>query len=263
MGKLLVIAADTKRKNNSKRLKAVVSNAYARKYYHHRSLSARALKILHILIAETGADCAMNKDHHIDLAKINKHLGKHKLSEKRMEACLLELTTTAVILNDPPNWGSSAILQYAQCNHNSKISNNIQVTWHFGQHFRDSVRETDEWTWLDVLVMINFKSKYAISLYKYIASYASYDRLNHLEFSFEELRTLLVIPKTYDTDYKIIHKILYPAIAEIEEADIMVQLHLTKHGQKYIRLKLTWETPRHRRFIKKDHLGNPIGTMKI
>ena len=253
------IAAQYKVSNiKKKEYKSVVSLQFAQKFYMKGHLSKTALKIFHILIAEAGDKQSSDDYNNVSLLTLNKIL-KSKLTEKRLQIFLTELTTVNVVFNQPPNYGSSPVLAHFDIYHETPYSKYVIIKYDFGKHFKESVKENRQWAMLDVLAIANFKSKYSIDLYVILSSWKKLDFRRSYPTTFSGLRSVLGIPfQSYQTNYKIIYKILLPAIAEIESTNEMqIQLHYSKIGRNYAdNITLSWETPNHRKNEVLDHLKN-------
>ncbi len=265
MPDLLKTAEKTKYLINKPTHKSVVPNAYARKHYVKKPISLTALKILHLLISHAAGEMSDDIQHTITFNDINHYLKKHNLTQNSIEPYFVELSETSVRFADKKTWGVSSIITEAYCTYDPAVSKYIFINYRFGLGFRSAAKEAKHYTMLDIPAMMKFKKKYSIPLYELLASYVNLKHSSTKSFTFDEIRNSLGIPKDSSyTNYQILRECIYPAMKEISRIPyIDIGLTLGKKGIKYTSLLFFFDSHYKRKNIKKDHMGDPIGTVKI
>ncbi len=265
MNKTLATAQKTKYTRNTSKHRTVQPNEYSRSHYIEKAPSLIALKILQLFISHAANQMSDDIEHTIPWEDITNYLKKKKLSQTSIKKYYNELVGTLVIYEGKDSWGSSTILSKCYTYLNSRTSNQIQIKYKFGQGFRDAAKESNGYTMLDIPYMMNFELKYSIPIYELIASYINIPRLKHKTFEIEHFKKLIgVNPKSTWSNGNFITRCVNPSLEEIAKIPyIEINTHLTKKGQKYTHITFYFDTHYKRRKNKKDHMGNPIGTVNI
>ncbi len=266
MARTLEIMAKTLRENTDKRNWQAVPIEFARRNYHWNSLTSQQLKILYILIFHSKAEMDKDKIFTIPLSEINKNAKIRNYTEERIKPILQQLTNTEVTYEAHDGWGFSHILSYAHCHRNSPHSNQLMISFAFGHHLREIALKSVFWAMLDQNAVMAFTSQYSILLYERLCTFFHMKYKKIHSFSLEEIRTICGISNNkYTRSSDLVKRVIIPSVQEIEDLTpfMLITPHFKKTRNQFTHVDFHLENRKHREKITKDHLGNPIGTIKI
>ena len=116
------------------------------------------------------------------------------------------------------------------------------VYYRFPAELREIIQQSNIFARLQTEVMFCFTSKYALALYEMVQKRGNLKHKNTDEFSVDEMRGLLGVPRGKLTEYADLRrKALIPAVDEVNAfSPYMVQLDAVRHGRKVVKLRLIW-----------------------
>jgi hypothetical protein len=116
------------------------------------------------------------------------------------------------------------------------------IYYKFDADMREIIRESSIFARLQTEVMFCFSSKYALALYEMIQKRGNLKHKNTDEFTPEEFRSLLGVPKGKLLAFDAFRRFaLIPAVDEVNAlSGHMVQLDAIRHGRKVVKLRLIW-----------------------
>ncbi len=264
-GKFIDVAARRKL-TKSAHNKTVVPAEYARSHVIKNPPSLAALKVIHLLMQHAAGEMHRDKKHRILLSEINQLSGVHKYSKKEITDIFIDIQGTSIAYDTENNWAIGSLLDYARTDVPNSESNQITVTYEFGTIFKEVAALSDHWAMMQQTAINKFKRKYSLILYEYISSFQELKYKKSETFTFSEMRILLGIPpgKIKRNPDFLKHAII-PSINEINKYvdSLYLTVHTEKQGRNFTKITIFWETLKHRKSIKRNHMGDPIGTTKI
>jgi hypothetical protein len=116
------------------------------------------------------------------------------------------------------------------------------IYYKFDADMREIIRESSIFARLQTEVMFCFSSKYALALWEMIQKRGNLKHKNTDEFTPEEFRSLLGVPKGKLLAFDAFRRFaLTPAVEEVNAlSNYRVQLDAVRHGRKVVKLRLIW-----------------------
>jgi hypothetical protein len=116
------------------------------------------------------------------------------------------------------------------------------VYYRFPAELREIIRQSSIFARLQTEVMFCFSSKYALALWEMIQKRGNLKHKNTDEFTPEEFRSLLGVPKGKLLAFDAFRRFaIVPAVEEVNAlSSHMVQLDAVRHGRKVVKLRLIW-----------------------
>jgi hypothetical protein len=116
------------------------------------------------------------------------------------------------------------------------------IYYKFDADMREIIRESSIFARLQTEVMFCFSSKYALALWEMIQKRGNLKHKNTDEFTPEEFRSLLGVPKGKLLAFDAFRRFaIVPAVEEVNAlSSHMVQLDAIRHGRKVVKLRLIW-----------------------
>jgi Initiator Replication protein len=116
------------------------------------------------------------------------------------------------------------------------------VYYRFPAELREIIRQSSIFARLQTEVMFCFSSKYALALWEMIQKRGNLKHKNTDEFTPEEFRSLLGVPKGKLLAFDAFRRFaIVPAVEEVNAlSSHMVQLDAIRHGRKVVKLRLIW-----------------------
>jgi len=116
------------------------------------------------------------------------------------------------------------------------------VYYRFPAELREIIRQSSIFARLQTEVMFCFSSKYALALWEMIQKRGNLKYKNTDEFTPEEFRSLLGVPKGKLLAFDAFRRFaIVPAVDEVNAlSSHMVQLDAIRHGRKVVKLRLIW-----------------------
>ncbi len=264
-GKFIDVAARRKLTKSASN-KTVVPAEYARSHVIKNPPPLAALKVIHLLMQHAAGEMHLDKKHRILLSEINQLNGVHKYSKKEITDIFIDIQGTSIAYDTDTDWAVGSLLDYARTDIPNPKTNQITVTYEFGTIFKEVAAQSDHWAMMQQTAINKFKRKYSLIIYEYLSSFQELKYKKSETFTFPEMRMLLGIPTgKIKRNPDLVKQVLKPAIREINKYvdSLYLTLHTEKQGRNFTKITIFWETLKHRKSIKKDHMGDPIGTTKI
>lgn len=206
-----------------------------------KSLSLRAAKLLHLLVAATGPEACVDKVHVLPIESLNAF---HVSLEEFVDTCR-ELFGVMVRF-ETRNAKGRAALELGPLL--SRISRDLdegeggELRFQLSPVLRMVLENSNYWAVLSRRAVLAFESRYALRLYEIVAIRSGLVLKTAETFSIDELRARLGVPAGKLTNWSDLRRFaLELAIAEVNQlSGFEVAYEPTKRGRSVTGVRLTW-----------------------
>lgn len=236
MGKTLQVLAD--RKNMIDDLVAAGEVLDMRFQEGRATLSLRAAKMLHSLVAAAGADAGKAVVHRIPLASFQMHLAKEELIEIARE--LFGVMVRLEITNAKGKKATKIGPLLADLERDDDADGDMR--YELSPVLREVLRSSNHWAVLSRKAVLAFQSRYSLRLYELLSLRVGLDKVASEQFSIDDLRALLGVPTGKLTRWQDLRrKVIETAIAEVTHlTGLSVRYEAVKRGRSVTAVKLIW-----------------------
>jgi len=206
-----------------------------------KALSLRAAKLLHLLVAATGAEACEDKVHVLPIEQLN-HF--HVSLEEFVDTCC-ELFGTMVRFETKNAKGRPALELGPLL---SRVSRDLdegegsELRFQLSPVLRLVLAQSNYWAVLSRRAVLAFESRYALRLYEIVAIRAGLVAKTSETFSIDELRGRLGVPKGKLSSWSDLRRFaLELAIAEVNQlSGFEVAYEPIKRGRSITAVRLSW-----------------------
>ncbi len=225
-----------------------------------KALSLRAAKLLHLLVAATGAAACEDKVHVLPIERLNSF---HVSLEEFVDTCR-ELFGTMVRLEIRNAKGQPAIkLGPLLADLERDLDHGGELRFQLSPVLRTVLAQSNYWAVLSRRAVLAFESRYALRLYEIVAIRAGLVAKTAETFDLDELRERLGVPPGKLTRW--IHlkqKALDPAVAEVNQlSGFEVRYEPIKRGRSITGVSLSWaqRDPEGREAVARELEASRVG----
>ena len=204
-----------------------------------KALSLRAAKLLHLLVAATGAAACEDKVHVLPIERLNTF---HVSLEEFVETCR-ELFGTMVRLEIKNTKGEPAIkLGPLLSDLERDMDFAGEIRFQLSPVLRTVLAQSNYWAVLSRRAVLAFESRYALRLYEIVAVRAGLVVKTSETFSIDELRERLGVPYGKLTRWPDLRRfVLDRALAEVNQlSGFEVTYEPIKRGRSFRGVRLSW-----------------------
>lgn len=204
-----------------------------------KALSLRAAKLLHLLVAATGAAACEDKVHVLPIEQLNSF---HVSLEEFVETCR-ELFGTMVRLEIRNAKGQPAIkLGPLLADLERDLDYGGELRFQLSPVLRTVLAQSNYWAVLSRRAVLAFESRYALRLYEIVAIRAGLVAKTAETFDLDELRERLGVPPGKLPRWNDVRRFaLDPAIAEVNQlSGFDVTYEPIKRGRSITGVRLFW-----------------------
>ena len=235
----------------------VIATEYTRGWTVESPPSALAQKLFWFLIDQAGAGVTEDVWHTVSIAHACRDIGMRHMTVPELHRTCRELlriiycfsrydADTHTIDTDEGNL-VSRIQTHIPMHANNRPTGQAVIRWKFDDLFRDIARTSEFWTLIDRSIINNLRSRYAVSLYPYLAAYFSLRPTERgaLTVEVDHLRKILGVPEGRLRQFRDLRtRALEPAVTGINEMSrYALDSQLIKQGRVVGKVRLTW-TPK-------------------
>lgn len=238
MSKTLKVLAD--RRNLTDDLVAAGEVLDLRFEGKNTSMSLRAAKLLHFLVAAAGGEAGKAMTHVLPLASLND--AAHR-SKEELLAAARELAGTTVRLDVVRPNGKRATKVgplLADVERDEAVDGDLR--FELSPVLREVLRVSNHWAVLSRQAVNAFQSRYSLRLYELVSLRVGLDQVQSETFTIDDLRKLFGVPPRKLTTWSNLRmKVLDTAIAEVTHlTGLMVRYEPVKRGKAVVGIKLIW-----------------------
>lgn len=225
-----------------------------------KALSLRAAKLLHLLVAATGAAACEDKVHILPIERLNSF---HVSLEEFVDTCR-ELFGTMVRLEIRNAKGQPAIkLGPLLADLERDLDHGGELRFQLSPVLRTVLAQSNYWAVLSRRAVLAFESRYALRLYEIVAIRAGLVAKTAETFDLDELRERLGVPPGKLTRWvHLKQKALDPAIAEVNQlSGFEVRYEPIKRGRSITGVSLSWaqRDPEGREAVARELEASRVG----
>ena len=225
----------------------------ARAVFTRNPPSAKALKVLLVLMDAAGPRLADDIEHEIKLSELNNRTvtdrhgrtqGLHHHDSAEIRETMNDLATALLRLDEPDRMQEhiGTVAPYAKIDYSEETSGDLAIRWEFGKVFRMLAERSDLYAKLDTAALLAMRSRYAIALLRHCSTHFGKTRTNRETFAVAHLRQVLGVPDGRHKQFgHLKSRALDPAIAEIN-ATSRWTLEATYHktGRSVTSVTISW-----------------------
>ncbi len=196
-------------------------------------------RIYNLLLANAWKRIEQPVEHVIEKAALR---GTHKGNERigdSIERLMASIVRVRVVRD-----GEAEIERVALLGSNTEHENpDGLLRYHFPDKLRHIIKESTVFARLQKEIVLALSSKYALALYEMVQKRGNLSMKHHEEFTVEELRGYLGVPKGRLTNWgNLKQKALDPAVKEVTAlSDFEVTIEPVKEGRKVVAARLGWK----------------------
>lgn len=234
-----------------------VATEYARGWAMVRPPGLLAQKIFWTFIDQAGAALPDDTWHEMPVAELNRTLG-YKLGYRELEDAARQLLSVIYAFSryDPETRGVefdqgvlvSRVQARGTLNRKGGLDDQATIRWMAGPLLREIAGTSQFWTVVDRLVVRQLRSRYALSLYPYLAARFSlqHNARGHVTLSIENFRRLAGVEPDRHRRFRNLHvNVIRPAIEGITNATrYRVSYSFIKRGRAVSAVRLSWTPTR-------------------
>ena len=225
-----------------------------------KALSLRAAKLLHLLVAATGAAACEDKVHVLPIERLNSF---HISLEEFVDTCR-ELFGTMVRLEIRNAKGQPAIkLGPLLADLERDLDHGGELRFQLSPVLRTVLAQSNYWAVLSRRAVLAFESRYALRLYEIVAIRAGLVAKTAETFDLDELRERLGVPPGKLTRWvHLKQKSLDPAVAEVNQlSGFEVRYEPIKRGRSITGVSLSWaqRDPEGREAVARELEASRVG----
>ena len=232
----------------------VIATEYARGWTVERPPGAIAQRIFWSLVDHAGPAIVEPDWHEVSLAHLRRDGLNSHLTVAQARALCRELLSVLHTFSryDPDTrtveLDEGVLVQRIQIraplDDEGRLTNHAVIRWKFGDLLCEIARSSNFWTLIDRMIVRNLRSRYALSLYPYLAAYFSLrpTKPGNVTLEVERMRKILGIPDGRHPTFRALHsRALQPAIAGINKASrYQLSYELLRSGRWVDQVRLAW-----------------------
>ena len=241
MGKTLEVA----QKFDGDERKAVIPNEYARGMIMGYAPSAQALKLMSLMIGESGGRMAEDVWHKITLGQIRNIKGMRNHDKETLRPLFSELRAMNYSFDniEKHKIEIGGFLDHAEIKYKNDVLGDLEVQWRFSTMFKRMASESNHWAILDRQTQFSLRSRYSLLLFQYLASYFQLQHITYKRFLISELRSVLNVNDNKYSQFKELNKwVIKPSIEEINQLSrFEIGMTTIKSGRSVTEVQFTWK----------------------
>lgn len=214
--------------------------------------SARAWKLLALLLAHVGDKVPDDRYHEISLARLNDAKGMGNLSFADAEALAEELRGVTMFIGISGELTADGLIGATKRPLND---NGPKVfRWKFGESLREAFGASEIWALLERQAIMSMTSRYAMRLYEITALRGSLKYKTSEVFSLDDMRARLGVPegklRTWDQLWR---RAIEPAMKEVTQLTrYNLEAVPIKEGRAYTQVKIAWSIKPDMQKVKRE-----------